>query len=231
MIRISRRWVLLAIIIATIALLVPSGAFQIQDNGTDRIDDTIELSPSDSPNGKYALVNTDEEIELQFGANNPNLDGEGVIIGTRTPFHDVFTVTNNGSEPGKIWFTVQAEGMRFYNDTDTDDSLMGESNAINLNPNQTLHVGVFINATTKEVESVEKFTIHAEPLEDSDTGSDTESDSRDDGVSTFDTGPSSSISVIAPDETRRYLAFEDVSQGRVLTADLTDSSSTGTSAN
>ncbi|MFB6114516.1 MAG: DUF1102 domain-containing protein, partial [Halodesulfurarchaeum sp.] len=134
--------------------------------GTDQLNDAIELQPSSGPNGDYAVINTRTgELELRFGSDNPYVPGAGLNPDTITPFNNVFTVTNNGSEPGRVWFTVRTSLITFYTGADRDESLVGRNNSVVLEPNETIHVGVLIDATDEDVESVEEFTVHAHPLD------------------------------------------------------------------
>ncbi|MFB6082657.1 MAG: DUF1102 domain-containing protein, partial [Halorientalis sp.] len=130
--------------------------------GGDRIHENVTLAPSDGPNGAYAVME-DGELALRFGPSNPNVEGEGVNAGSVTPFDDVFTITYTGDRRARIWLTTEVEDIRFYRGGDPDDGLGSRATAVVLGPDETLRVGVLIDATdgTVAAES-DQFTVHAE---------------------------------------------------------------------
>ena len=134
----------------------------------------LELEPHDGPNGKYALLNDDGEIEITIDASNPNLEGHGVNVEAGTTIHDVFTVTYNASTienntPVKVW-------LEHGDDPDTDiaesdlltftsdgQPIEGEHANITLSPNETASVGLSVDSTDAEPGLVtSNFTIRAE---------------------------------------------------------------------
>ncbi len=152
----------------SVALLVPTGAFSA--GGTDEVTDDLVLSPSDGPNGKYALLNSDDEIELLLSGANPSLEAEGLNDETVTPLDDVFTITYTGDEYARVWLTDDAEDVHFYRGDDPDDVIESRPNNVTVGPDETVRVGVLVDARgDDDVESVDEFTVHAE-LGDSDDG-------------------------------------------------------------
>ncbi|SDG21224.1 DUF1102 domain-containing protein [Halorientalis regularis] len=130
--------------------------------GGDQIHEDVTLAPSDGPNGAYAVME-DGELTLRFGPLNPNVEGEGVNAGSVTPFHDVFTITYTGDQRARVWLTTDVEDIRFYRDDDPDDGLGSRETAVVLEPDETVSVGVLIDATDGSVEAdADQFTVHAE---------------------------------------------------------------------
>lgn len=130
--------------------------------GGDRIHEDIVLSPSEEPNGAYAVME-DGELALRFDASNPDVDGEGVNPGTVTPFDTVFTVTYTGEQRARIWLTTDVDDVQFYRGYDPEDGLDSRETAVVLGPDQTVSVGVLIDATDGSVAAdADQFTVHAE---------------------------------------------------------------------
>ncbi|WP_302082412.1 hypothetical protein [Salinibaculum rarum] len=158
----NRTRLLLVGVLVSAALLVPTGAFS--SSGTDQVDDAdLEMSPSDGPNGKYAVLNSDDEIELLLTGRNPDVEGEGLNDGTVTPIHDVFTITYTGDEYARVWLTDDATDVRFYRSDAPDESLEGKKNMTVLGPDETISVGLLVDTRgDDDVESASKFTVNAE---------------------------------------------------------------------
>ena len=152
-----------ALALASVVLLVPTGAAPFTQSGTDSISDEVHLAPSEGPNGKYAVLNEDGEIELLFDESNPNTDADGVTENATTRIDDVFTITYTGPDRAKVWLTDGADDVRFYRSGGAAGSLEREENAVLLGPNATLYVGVHIDTRgDHDVGQADSFTVHAE---------------------------------------------------------------------
>ncbi|MDR5672297.1 DUF1102 domain-containing protein [Halalkaliarchaeum sp. AArc-GB] len=135
----------------------------------------LELEPHDGPNGKYAFVNDDDEIEIAIDASNPNIDGErGVNVEAGTTIHDVFTVTYNASTienntPVRVWIehgddpdtdVVESELLTFTSD---GKPIEGENANLTLSPNETASIGLHVDSTGADPGLVtSNFTIRAQ---------------------------------------------------------------------
>jgi len=163
-----RRKILLFGALAGAVLLVVSTGAVTQQSG-DTVEGTdIVLRPADGPNGDYALMN-DGEIELRFGPDNPDVDGDGVNAGTVTPVHRVFTITYTGDQGAEVYLTDGNDDITFYRGDDTGESLEGAENAVELGPEERVAVGVLIDARDgTSVENVDDFTVHANVTEPGD---------------------------------------------------------------
>jgi len=160
---VNRTVLLVAALTASIALLVSTGAVPL-DGGTDEIEGVdVEMAPADAPNGKYAMMNEEDEIELVLSDENPDLDGEGVLENAVTPIDRVFTITNTGIESARVWISDDAADVRFYRGGDPDDSLEGAANEVTVAPNETIAVGLLVDTRgDHDVEDVSGFTVHVE---------------------------------------------------------------------
>lgn len=150
----------MVVALATAALLVPTGAAPF---GTDTVNEDLSMAPAEGPNGDYAILNEDEEIELLLSDANPAVEGGGVDGNAVTPLSRVFTITYTGDESADIWLTDDSEDVRFYRGDDADDSLEGPENSVTLEPSESLAVGLLVDTRgDNDVESAETFTVHAE---------------------------------------------------------------------
>jgi len=153
------------------ALLFPSMAAPLTGYGDQIARTDIVLEPYGGPNGAYAVMydqdgDGDEELGLDFSASNSAVDGDGVNAGSLTPVHRVFVIENTGDEPATVYLTDDNDEITFYRDDDSSTSLEGRENAVPLGSEQTVAVGVLIDTRDGDgVETVEQFTVHADPIE------------------------------------------------------------------
>ncbi|MFW6018532.1 MAG: Ig-like domain-containing protein [Halapricum sp.] len=177
----TRITLLVAVLVASTALLVSTGAAPFS-TGTDDVEGVdIVMEPADGPNGKYAVIDENGEIALLLSGENPDLDAEGIAGETVTPLHRVFTITNNGTETARVWIEDDADDVRFYRADDPEDSLEGPENEFDIGPGATVHVGLLVDTRgDHDVENVSQFTVHVEqgtPEEDDGTDDGTDGDS------------------------------------------------------
>jgi hypothetical protein len=162
-IQLTRRALLLGALLALAgAVVLPTVASPV--GHTDNVNAAIEMEPADGPNGEYAILNADDEIELLLSGENPNLDGEGVEEDAVTPITHVFTINNTGDETADVWITDDADDVRFFHGDEPDDSLEGETNNVTLTAgDEKLSVGLIVDTRgDDDVEQIETFTVHAE---------------------------------------------------------------------
>ncbi|MFC6756382.1 MULTISPECIES: hypothetical protein [Haloarcula] len=158
----ARKGLLVVAAFATAAILVPSGAVPFDLTGTDDVSGDIELRPTDGPNGDYALLNEDDELELHLTGANPSVEGEGIGSNAVTPVPRVFTMTYTGDRRATVWLTDDAEDVRFYRGDDSGDSLEGRANSVALGPSETVTVGLLVDTRgDHDVERAETFTVNA----------------------------------------------------------------------
>jgi hypothetical protein len=190
----NRTTILLVALVATASLLVSTGAFQ--PSGTDSIADAnIEMRPADGPNGDYAGLNANGEIELLLSSANPAIEGESINPNAVTPIDRVFTIEYTGERYAEVWLTDDAEDVRYFRGDDPADTFEGRANNVTLEPGETVPVGLLVDTRGEnDVESAETFTLHsrvAEPedIESSENSVQSQSQSSSDGSP--DTGETS----------------------------------------
>jgi len=174
----------LVAVAALAATLVSTGAF------VDTVENTsekIEMEPSDGPNAVYAVENSEGEIELDLSASNQALAGDGINEGSLTEIPNIFTVnysTAVDDQPAEVWFTSDAgEGVKFVAGTDSVTSINGSDNKRTLDPTEKLHIGVIVDTRgDHDVESVSEFTIHVDPLGNTEASASVENDETTDGT-------------------------------------------------
>jgi len=161
----KRTGLLVVAALATAALLVPTGAFT--PTGTDAVSDDLELRPAEGPNGDYAVLNENDELELLLTGANPSIDGEGVPDNTVTPISNVFMIQNTDSDAAAVWVTDDAEDVRFYRGDNPGNSVEGSENGVVVSGGSSVSVGLRIDTRgDSDVADVSTFSINAEPVAD-----------------------------------------------------------------
>jgi len=169
-----RRLLAVAALLAAGSLLLPSMATPLTGGGDTVQDTNVVLEPHPGPNGAYAVMEDrngdgEEELSLQFTRANTDVEGDGVNAGSITPVHRVFTITYTGDQGAEVYLTDDNDDVTFYQGDDTDESLEGAENAVELGPEESVAVGVLIDATDgTNVENVDGFTVHANVTEPGD---------------------------------------------------------------
>lgn len=164
----DRSRLLFVALAVSIALLVPSGAWPYDPTGVDRPEEMadVELAPADGPNGEYAVLNGDDEIEILIGDVNPYVDADGVSQGSVSTAPHIFTITNTGSTAVSAWITHDVDALRYIRGDSEYESIEGRSNRATLGPNETVSVGLQIDARDDiGVDHADSFTVHASRIE------------------------------------------------------------------
>lgn len=157
------------------ALVLPSAATVL--TGGDEVGGDVVLAPHSGPNGDYALLNEDAELELLLSAANPNVEGEGVPDDALTPIDRVFTITYTGDEWARVYVTDESDDVTFYRGDDPTDSIEGRSNNVTLGPDESVAVGLLVDTRgDHDVEAVDSFAVNAEVAEPESTPTPTEAD-------------------------------------------------------
>ncbi|WP_299330876.1 DUF1102 domain-containing protein [Haloplanus sp.] len=215
-----RRTVILAVaLVAAASLAFTTGAAVISDDADTVAEDRLAVQPAEGPNGKYAYLNGDDEIVVDLSPTNPNLSAEfkGVNPDTLASADGVFTVTYTADEFARVWIEHEGENVTFVTDSDaiegrTTDSLEGEANNVTLAPNETVAVGLRIDARDEVAGTqlgAEEFSIRAEVADPDDAS----------GASTTDDEDELSTSVISPATDERQFAATDTQPGGSVTFD------------
>lgn len=176
--------------LATAAVLVPTGAVPFDTTGSDSVTGELVLRPADGPNGDYAVLNEDDEIELLLTGANPSVDGDGVNADSVTPLPRVFTITYTGEGSAEVWLTDDADDVRFYRGGDSDDTLEGREHSVVLSGEESIAVGLRVDTRgDHDVADAGSFTIHGEAVDDATGESDGDEPSGGDGTNGDRTGP------------------------------------------
>jgi len=159
---VNRNHLLVVALVLSLALLVPTGAAPFDSLDADQPEgmENIELAPADGPNGDYAVLNDDGEIEILVSDENPAVDSGGVSAGGTTILTGVFTITDTGETGREVWITDGADAVQFIRDDGS--SIEGHENSVDLAPGETVRVGLRIDASDEAaVEDLNNFSVTA----------------------------------------------------------------------
>ncbi len=120
----------------------------------------LGLDKCDTPNGSYVDIDDDGHLEILMNPDNPTIGnsslGSGVNSDSISNFDKVFKISNQGKEDACVWIAdddawpTVPEGemmggerrVEFYLEGLRDQSLIGESNGINLAVGESVCVGL-----------------------------------------------------------------------------------------
>lgn len=155
----SIRLPIVLVLLAGVALLVPSGATPFLSSGpTDSVGEHVQLQPTQGPGG-YVSYLEDGELVVDVSGSNPSMDIEGVNPNTVTRLENVFLVHYNGSQQARVWLTHDGDGLTF---TAEGHPIESEDDAITLGPNESAVVDLIVDTRgDSSVENVDDFTVHA----------------------------------------------------------------------
>src|SRR6056297_2212745 len=142
----ARRTLTLAVLLAAAGGLAFATGAAVVDGPSDSFaEDRLAVQPVDGPNGAYAYLNDDEEIVVDVSASNPKLptDFEGVNPDSLARADGVFTITYTADEYARVWIDHPEENVTFVVD---GESVEGRSNNVTLGPDETVAVGLEVDA-------------------------------------------------------------------------------------
>ena len=209
-----RRTVILAVALVAAASLVLTTGAAVLDGDADTVaEERLAVQPADGPNGKYAYLDEDNEIVVDISPTNPNLsaDFEGVNPDTLASADGVFTITYTADQYAYVWIEHDGENVTFVTD---GDPIEGEVNNVTLGPNQTVTVGLRIDARGEVAGTQlgsDEFSIRAKLAVPEDTSVSSDSDG--------DNGPS--VTTMSPDNNQREFVATDTRPGGNVTFDAT----------
>lgn len=195
--------ILLLAVVLSLGLVVATGAATFSSSGTDEIPKAdLALEPSDGPNGKFALLNEDEEIELVLTEANPNTEHGGVHEDTLTTLDDVFTINYTGEGHADVWITDSIDDVRFYHGETSENRIDRQNRSVVLGPNESVAIGLRVDTRGEhDVESLEAFTINAHYTDENSPGSPTPGAPGGDGDDERDRSTESSEPSLTPSPT------------------------------
>lgn len=142
----ARRTLLLVVLVAAAGGLALATGAAVIDGPTDSLaEERLAVQPAEGPNGAYAYLNNDDEIVVDVSASNPKLptDFEGVNPGSLAAAEGVFTITYTADERARVWIEHPEANVTFVAD---GASIEGEANNVTLGPDETVAVGLDVDA-------------------------------------------------------------------------------------
>ncbi|WP_144924094.1 CARDB domain-containing protein [Halorubrum salsamenti] len=200
----ARRTLILALfLIAAGSLIFTTGAAVVDGDADTFADDDLAVQPADGPNGNYAYLNDDDEIVVDISPTNPNLpaDFEGVNPDALASADGVFEITYTADEYARVW--IEHDGGDAVTFTTDGDSIGDRDNNVTLGPNETVSVGIAIDARGEVAGTrlgADEFSIRAEVAEPESVPAASSS--------TGDSGPVTMVT--APSDGRREFDASDI---------------------
>lgn len=100
--------------------------------------ESLVLEPHPGPNGEYAFINADDELEIVAEDVNPE---------TRTDFEDVFTITNNASRAVEVNISHDSEDAVVFDSNATSTfGAIQTADGIEIPANETVSVGFHVDS-------------------------------------------------------------------------------------
>lgn len=136
--------------------------------GVDRIEENLTAAPYPGGSGEEYAEIVDGELTLNLTRINPS---------SETNFSRLFTISYDGDEPAEVWVeAVEQESypgkVFFY--TNEPEYVRFDEGSVILGSGESVVVGVFISSFDAGADDVllEQMRIHAVPVEDGGTGTD-----------------------------------------------------------
>jgi hypothetical protein len=212
MINAHRTLVYVLLLVAAGSLAFATGAAVVDGPADTVADGDLQIQPADGPNGRYAYLNDDEEIEIDVSASNPNIRDpsfEGVNVGSTGRIDGVFEITYTGDEYAHVWIGDEGEKVTFVAD---GDSIEGEPNNVTLAPNESVTVGLALDASDAAAGTqlgADEFSIEAKLAEPDEAASAAPAT----GGSARQTGGGPTTTVRAPTDDRREFVGSGIGRG------------------
>ena len=206
-----RRTVILAVaLVAAASLVLTTGAAVLDGDADTFAEDRLAVQPAEGPNGKYAYLNGNDEIVVDISPTNPNLsaDFEGVNPDTLASADGVFQITYTADQFAYVWIDHEGENVTFVTD---GDPIEGEANNVTLGPNETVTVGLRIDARGEVAGTqlgADEFSIRARLAEPDDAPDASSSDT-----------DRLSIAMMSPTDNQREFVVTDTRPGGNVTFD------------
>lgn len=125
----------IVLLFVVFGLIIPTGAI-LGDTLSE--DQAIVLTPHDGPNGAYAEIAPDGELEVR-------LDREGLNPDAKTEIANIFTIENRGERPRRIWIEHGSERVQFHTSGEPKRSIEGKEHSVSLAPGRSIAVGITVD--------------------------------------------------------------------------------------
>jgi hypothetical protein len=195
------------LLVAAGSLAFATGAAVVDGPADTVADGDLAIQPADGPNGRYAYFDSDDEIAVDVSASNPNIRDpsfDGVNVETTGRIDDVFEITYTADQYARVWIEHPDENVTFVAD---GESIENASNNVTLAPNETVAVGLRIDARGAAAGTAlggDDFDIRAEIAEPAGGGTTAlNSDDADDADDANDGGATTTVRALAAD-TREF---------------------------
>lgn len=119
----------------------------------------LGLAPADGPNGEYASYRNGQLRVSLDGALEEDASGSGVNPDAVTTISEIFTITNQGTQPVGVWLTDESETVHFES---TGESIEGEEQAVGIQPGESVPVGLVVDTHQEDGTLTNDMTIHAD---------------------------------------------------------------------
>ncbi|WP_276260831.1 hypothetical protein [Haloglomus litoreum] len=140
------------IVAAVVAVLALSGAVATVAVDTDEPVERVELAPASGPNGEYAEIGDDGQLDIRIEGGE-GVSYEGINPDSRTLIDGVFVVRNERSRPVTVFLRDESDSVTLYAGEERE-SVEGESNARELAPSETLAVGLRVESAGTQREAL-----------------------------------------------------------------------------
>lgn len=139
--------VVLVVAIATLSPATPSLGASVDEEGD------LLLRPNAGPNGEYAFINGDGDLEIA-------IESPGMNVDSRLTAEAVFDIVNEADGDRRVWITDSADRIEYGVD---GESIEGEANAVTIPAGGSLEVGFDADAMGRSAgqEFAETFTVNA----------------------------------------------------------------------
>jgi PGF-pre-PGF domain-containing protein len=201
-------------------LLVSTGAVPLVNGPTDDIGEDVELVPSDGPNGRYAHLDSDDELVVDIAAA---ADAEGVNQDSVTTFDDVFRIRYNGSRYAKVWLSHESESVTFYA---RGDPIESRESSVVLDSKESVPVGVRVDTTGRIGDGlIDDITVHASVADPEDVERTEQESSGETTDTTFSLDVSEpdnglTVTVTEPTTDERAVTIQNLSPDSTVDIDL-----------
>ena len=159
----NRVLVLLAVVLVVLGGLAFAGftpvlasiAGDVLEPEEPEADEQLVMEPHPGPNGEYASINEDGEIEIVADAVNPT---------SQSNVSDVFIIWNNATSTAEVRISHDNEDVVVFDSTATDEfGDIQSDEGITLDPDETVSVGFHIDPvkTAAGETLLEHVTFHA----------------------------------------------------------------------
>jgi hypothetical protein len=164
------------LVLATVSTMIGASAAAdvglfSDDDQVDNVENVLELTPSDGPNGEFASIDDSGELTLDLSPSNDALEGDGPDSNSTTLILDVFVVRNANATPYCVWiepFGGDSGAVEFVTTDPSVTSISSEQTCRVLEEDDRMRVGLQIDSSGRSSGDVllESMSIRAKAVND-----------------------------------------------------------------